>query len=119
MSQRVQPPAHLTPIQAPATAPWTLSLPPTDLTKLINGFRPASMDDKWLCFSRDANAQDTILVSLCRSWTSREFVVLRVNTGGGGQVREITWETEFGCSEGEAKNLAVGVCRGVLGCEGF
>ncbi|PHH82118.1 hypothetical protein CDD82_6942 [Ophiocordyceps australis] len=124
MPQRVHPPAHLTPIQAPATAPWILPLPPTDLSKLATGFRPASMDDKWLCFSRgDAHAQQNgiLLVSLCRSWTSREFVVLRVKTGGGGdaQVCQITWETESGCSEDEAKDLAAGVCRGVLGCEGF
>ncbi|KAM0664309.1 hypothetical protein MY8738_005607 [Beauveria namnaoensis] len=116
------------PIQKPATAPWDLQVSETDLRKLRIGFMPESMEDKWLCYSTPDDASGAFFVQLCRSWTKTEQMVLKVQPAVAGSdsaheasatITEITWEAQdadLDLDQEEAKENAVMVCKGILGC---
>lgn len=110
------------PIQNPATADWGLTIKRTDYEKLLEGFTPRDMDDKWLCITDKPDPQGNTTVHWYRSWTDTEQFAINVETEGndGAKFAKITWEKEVGSIEvpaEEAKESAVGLCRGFIGCE--
>lgn len=119
----------------PTTAPWNLDISRNDLEKLKRGFKPAAMEDRWMCRADAPDAGGDFVVHLHRSWTGDEVfrvtVVLAAPANGDGAsahtderhatMTDITWdkgeEGTFLATEEEAKDLATRVCRGVLGCD--
>ncbi|KAI0141894.1 hypothetical protein GGR57DRAFT_508851 [Xylariaceae sp. FL1272] len=120
----------LTSIQIPKTAPWDAIVPAAQLTKLLTGFRPSQMEDKWFVYAEGPDKSGEVVVRMHRSWTGYENIRLRVRVevDGEGNVKdeeasvwEIVWETDKeryrGVDEDEAKRTAEGVCAWVLGVE--
>ncbi|KAJ4359573.1 uncharacterized protein N0V89_000128 [Didymosphaeria variabile] len=116
------------PIQDPATAEWGLTIKRADYDKLLEGFRPRDMDDKWLCITDKPDAQGNTTVHWYRSWTDTEQYAITVQVGDSNKAEgndwaklaKITWEKELGSLEvpaEEAKESAVNLCRGFMGCE--
>ena len=108
------------PIPAPVSGPWGLYITRSDLAKLIAGFRPDSMDDKWVVESDVPDRNGNIAVHFYRSWTGNEQFWIEVapegHSGDGvAEVTEITWDRRFG--QESAINLVTSVCIHVLGCE--
>ncbi|KAF4455119.1 hypothetical protein F53441_2484 [Fusarium austroafricanum] len=112
------------PIENPATAPWNKKVSQSDLKRMTEGFVPETMEDKWLCYSDLADAQGTVVVHLCRSWSRAEQITFKlepVDTVPGvvARITEITWETQSGESdlgEEEAKENAIMTCNDILDC---
>ncbi|KAJ6786413.1 hypothetical protein PWT90_04035 [Aphanocladium album] len=112
------------PIRNPAKAAWDVQVSGEDVQKLQKGFVPEMMEDKWLCYSDPRDESGVVLVRLCRSWTKTDEFVLKLQLAqgteaAGARITEITWETqdaEEDLGEGEAKEVAVMVCNGVIGC---
>lgn len=112
-------------MQEPATAPWGLSISDADFEKLKAGFEPQDQDDKWRVSATDQSQSGTISIHVSRSGTGKEFYVLVVKPGDGGNsgssvnVEAITWETNKGgirISEEQAKKEVVIITRGLLEC---
>lgn len=108
-----------TPMQKPVGAPWHVALSPSDLAKLMHGFIPREMEDKWFCYAGDPDAEGNLFVRLCRSWTGAEMYTLRLRApseADGAEVTQITWE-DSGDGEAGAKKMAAQLCRALLGCD--
>ncbi|KAF4828239.1 hypothetical protein CGCTS75_v007593 [Colletotrichum tropicale] len=116
----------------PTTAPWDLNVSRDDVEKLLRGFRPAAMEDRWMFRADEPDVRGDFVVHVHRSWTGDEL--LRVNVvlaapGGGAppantnephaSITDITWDRGDGgflSTEAEAKELATDLLRNVLGC---
>ncbi|RYO88117.1 hypothetical protein DL764_008768 [Monosporascus ibericus] len=116
----------------PVTALWNLGVSRNDFDKLLQGFQPAVMEDRWMCRADAPDARGDIVVHVHRSWTGDEQLRIKVTApapGGAASahpngrpatITDITWDKgngSFLATEEEAKDLATAVCRGVLGCE--
>ncbi|KAF5680042.1 atp-dependent dna helicase [Fusarium heterosporum] len=118
-------------IKNPKSAKWQFRVPGTDMVNLINGFAPQQMEDRWMSCTKGPDSQGNIVVHFCRSWTSNEIIVLkgRVSPDAsrnpraieqkGGEILEIVWEPgkkdEYEpMNEERAKELAIGLCKGLL-----
>lgn len=121
----------------PSTAPWDLPISRSDVEKLKQGFKPAAMEDRWKCHADvPPDARGDFVVHLHRSWTGDEVFRMNVvvlaapengekvasaNTGEPhARIADITWDRGDGTfldSEDKAKEVAAGVCRGVMGCD--
>ncbi|KAM0346256.1 hypothetical protein ACHAPU_005683 [Fusarium lateritium] len=121
-------------IKNPQSTKWQIRVPGPDMVNLINGFAPQQMEDKWMSRTKGPDSEGNIVVHFCRSWTGNEIIVLkgrvspdasknpRVIEQKGGEVLEIVWEPgkkdEYEpMNEERAKDLASGLCKGLLGLE--
>ncbi|PHH83231.1 hypothetical protein CDD82_2842 [Ophiocordyceps australis] len=115
-------------IQLPLTAPWDAEIPPSNVPRLLNGFIPRDMDDKWFIYAEDVDAQGDVLVRFCRSWTGIERLVLKVrvelddkggvNEDAGAKVTQMTWDGgEWNPGEDAVKEMAIQACEYILECE--
>ncbi|KAJ4328938.1 hypothetical protein N0V84_000508 [Fusarium piperis] len=116
-------------IEKPKSMPWKARLSGADMTKLLRGFQPSDMDQKWVIAASGPDNRGIIDVHLCRSWTGIEIYTVRVRvlTGedgkpgdgekDGGEVFEIVYESsnkfDNTCEE-EVQDMATGLCRGFL-----
>ncbi|KAL2674167.1 hypothetical protein Neosp_012614 [[Neocosmospora] mangrovei] len=106
-------------IEKPKSMPWQARLSGADMTKLLKGFSPSDMDQKWVIAASGPDSRGIIDVHLCRSWTRIEIYTVRVRVLAGedgkpgdaekygGEVFEIV----------EVEDMAVGLCRGFLDVE--
>lgn len=124
---------NITTMKNPITAPWNIGISRSDVEKLLRGFKPTAMEDRWMCRADAPDARGDFVVHVHRSWTGDELLrmnmVLAVPDGDGtsahtderhATISDITWdrgEGSFLATEVEAKDLATRVCRGVLGCD--
>lgn len=115
------------------TASWNLGISRNDVEKLLRGFKPTAMEDRWMCRADAPDARGDFVVHVHRSWTRDEVlrmkVVLAAQDGDGASadtderhatITEITWEKgegSFLATEVEVKDLATGLCRGLMGCD--
>lgn len=116
------------PIEKPVSGQWGLRIKHADLIKIIAGFQPVEMEDKWVIRSDALDRQGNIVVHFYRSWTGHETFRIRVipdnpktdSSGsiekGGAQIAEITWGRAF--KEEDAKETVALICTHVLGCQG-
>ncbi|KAL0769247.1 hypothetical protein CaCOL14_008555 [Colletotrichum acutatum] len=115
----------LHPIGNPATATWHLCISGTDAAKLLLGYQPTSMDDRWMSRSDGPDAQGTMVVHVYRSWTGHEQFQIRASTRAvsdgpgpadaagegadvGADITEIMWDRGEGpvqVGEQEAKDM--------------
>ncbi|KAM4055919.1 hypothetical protein HRG_002845 [Hirsutella rhossiliensis] len=106
-------------MQKPASAPWHVALPASDLAKLMRGLIPREMEDKWFCYADGPDADGNLLFRLCRSWTGAEIYVLHLRApseAGDAEVTQITWE-DRGDGEAAAKQMAAELCRALMDCK--
>lgn len=123
------------PFQTPMAAAWDRSIPRSELRKLLQGFKPDAMEDKWFVYADGPDEQrGDVVVHMHRSWTGYKMVELRLEVekeldGGveekegegeaeaeeGCGITEITWEAANGVTEEEAREIAKGVCVWCLG----
>lgn len=117
------------PIQNPATTEWELPITRADYDKLLQGFTPRDMDDKWLCITDEPDSHGNTTVHWYRSWTDTEHFRIIVEVGKSETVDDdgswarfskIFWEREVGSLEvpaEEVRESIVGLSRGFLGCK--
>lgn len=114
-------------ILIPVVSTWDVSVPHAELSKLINGFLPTSMDDKWFVYADGPDAGGNAVVYMVRSWTGYKLVELKVKvpvdkngklTEEDSKITEITWESNqeryTGRTEEAAKKMAKEVCNWIL-----
>ncbi|KAK1507671.1 hypothetical protein CTAM01_02783 [Colletotrichum tamarilloi] len=127
----------LHPIGNPATAAWHLCISGTDAAKLLLGYQPTSMDDRWMSRSDGPDAQGTMVAHVYRSWTGHEQFQIRASTRAvsdgpgpadaagegadvGAEITEIMWDQGDGpvqVGEQEARDMVTMIFRRVLGCK--
>ena len=112
----------------PSRAQWNQPLSHSDYTKMLRGFTPADMDDRWMIITDTPDKQGNTVVHVYRSWTSIENFSLTILAGdlektegkAWAAIVEIAWDKHPGgqeVTEEEIKELASGLCRGLLECE--
>ncbi|KAJ9610456.1 hypothetical protein H2200_005233 [Cladophialophora chaetospira] len=112
------------PIEKPATAAWDQLIPHPEIPKLLLGFQPRAMEDKWFVYTDGPDAQGNGVVHMFRSWTGMKMIEARftVRLDDDGEVAkqdarftELVWETAHGLTEDEAVDMARGVCEWCMG----
>ena len=124
---RVIPPATWHPITDPITAEWGITIKRTDYEKLLEGFSPRDMDDKWMCKTDKPDSEGNTTIHWYRSWGNMEVynAVLEVipnqtEDKDYAKFTKITWERKFAGLDvppEEAKGDVANLCRGFVGCE--
>jgi hypothetical protein len=115
------------PFQKPVTSLWDKSIPHAALAKLLNGFQPRAMEDKWLVYADGPDARGNAVVHMHRSWTSLKIAELKIQVPldddgkfkeEDSKITEITWESDHEIfrdpNEELAKSIAAEVCDWVL-----
>lgn len=102
------------PMANPVTAAWEVPISSTDHSKLLKGFSPRDMDDRWYLHADAPDAQGNAVLRMCRSWTGHEQIALTVQQT---KISQIQWNKQEGVEEKDAKDLAKGLCKGLLGCD--
>lgn len=120
------------PIEKPLIAQWDLRVSDPDLSKLLKGFQPQEMEDKWMSSADGPDAHGNFVVHMYRSWSGIEQVTLHGTTTINRHTRvglerehdtmitKIVWDgagRPEKTTEDEAKDMAVRLCRGLLRCE--
>jgi hypothetical protein len=118
------------PFSKPVTSTWNATVPSTAITKLLNGFLPEEMEDKWFVYAEGPDELDeggTARVHMYRSWTGFKTVELKMRLSvdlvekdaADAQITEIIWESDDDRlrhpTEEGSKRMAVEVCRWVMG----
>jgi hypothetical protein len=112
------------PLLKPKTASWNQIVSKEDVTKLLNGFLPADMDDKWFVYADGPDTQGKAVIHMYRSWTSDHIVevTLMLEMDEDGEIAEkdaritgIAWTDDRQVysdemTEEEAKEIAREVC---------
>ncbi|KAI9148899.1 hypothetical protein HJFPF1_10942 [Paramyrothecium foliicola] len=115
----------------PKSAPWTVSISQDDLKKLIRGFSPRDMDDKWLVHAVGPDHRGDYVVSFIRSWTSYPVVAIKIHAefndsrrwkvGSRPKIVEMIWEEDTekwnpggDDPKAEAKETVTNLCRGLV-----
>jgi len=105
------------------TAPWGLSISRADYGKLIAGYKPRDMDEKWKFIPKTLEDGVTTKLTIARSWMGHKFYVLYVKRGDADtwpSIEKIEWEQKCVDSytwEEQAKEEAIIYCREFLGCD--
>ncbi|KAF9736486.1 hypothetical protein PMIN04_009365 [Paraphaeosphaeria minitans] len=116
------------PFFKPVTQPWSHVIPYTELSKLLDGFVPDQMEDKWFVYADGPDAQGNATVRFFRSWTGHAMVSAKLVIGldGDGRVKEedarftqLTWETDKERYNGvmDAPGTVLGVARWCMRCQ--
>ena len=129
---RVEPMAWKTkPFLAPVTTPWALPVPRAVLSRLLLGFRPQAMEDKWFVAATGPDPRGNVVLYLHRSWTGHAMAEVRIKVpqeggqGGGAapledgaRVTKLIWESSKERYSGQtaegAKVMVRSVCEWVL-----
>ncbi|PVH98710.1 hypothetical protein DM02DRAFT_30481 [Periconia macrospinosa] len=118
----------LEPLKNTATAQWGRSLTHSDYSKILKGFGPQDMDDRWGIQTDTPDAQGNTVAYLYRSWGSVVQFSLTITAGDAdntetkdwAKIVTISWNEQPGyqkVTEEEAKESSVNLCRGLLRCE--
>ncbi|KAK2033660.1 hypothetical protein LX32DRAFT_689954 [Colletotrichum zoysiae] len=88
------------------TAPWDCPLPAGAWERMKRGYRPESMDDRWVV---SFTGEDKVVFA--RSWTGAPIVEIQVAAGDHPRIVAVAWEGDgsvwVGGSEQSAKELVV------------
>jgi hypothetical protein len=119
------------PLKDPKTAQWGRPVTHSDYSKLLKGFMPQEMEQKWMVITDTPDAQGNTVVHICRSWTSSERYSLTIAGGNPDETKAKDWATIVKVSwhkeetayatgelvnEDEVKDLVVRMCQGLCGC---
>lgn len=104
------------------TVSWNVFLTPEQVYRLVMGFCPQEMEDKWFIYSEGPDQSGKLKVHFHRSWTGLKiaelFVVIDLKGEGAGKIVGIKWngtEQTNGMDEEEAKYMVSTTCSWVLG----
>ena len=125
-----EPVLQFSPEQDIITVDWAIPLSSYQAGRLLHGFCPEIMEDKWFIYADGPDASGQAFVHFNRSWSGKKMAVLSMKVAGdtgnegeawSGCIEQLSWEKEGegekadeGCSEGMAKFLVSEVCRLVL-----
>lgn len=103
----------------PVTASWSQLVSASDVPKIINGYLPGQMEDKWFVYTEGPDTSGLVNVHMHRSWTGKKMfqIEMRVETtedfkfaDKDAKLSAITFETEHrDFPEEEAKSMAMEV----------
>jgi hypothetical protein len=91
------------PFKEPVQLPWKIDLGQADLARLLHGFTPDIMEDKWFIYAEGPDSTGAARVHFLRSWTMAIVAVLDVEvslvsadtvSAWTGQIVQITMEKE-------------------------
>ncbi|KAI9866166.1 MAG: hypothetical protein M1813_001727 [Trichoglossum hirsutum] len=112
----------------PMHSVWHLPVPPFQLGKLLNGFYPLEMEDKWYIYADGPDSSGRAMLHMHRSWTGQKNIELEIQTTGdeeeeaeawSAKIVAVSWETDeelVKCpSEEMAKYEALEACNWCLG----
>jgi hypothetical protein len=112
------------PMLTPVTSAWTQSVPQNQIPKLLNGFVPMQMEDKWFVYADGPDEHGNVVLHMVRSWTEHKMVeaklVVDLNedgeiTGKDAEFVQIIWESDEERfrqqTEEGAKSMAKQVCK--------
>jgi hypothetical protein len=120
------------PLENSATAPWGRKITHSDYTKMLGGFMPEMMEQRWMAEADTPDAQGNTIVQFLRSWTSRQMCLLTIEAGDSNKTEDKNWATIVDISwdksgwgrcwgpdttEEEAKRSALLFCRQLMNCE--
>lgn len=116
------------PIKDPATAEWGLKIDRADYEKLLKGFTPRSMEDKWLCNTDRPDHHGNTTVHWYGGWANTEVFTIAVDVIDADNseakdwavLTKITWEKVVGSQEIDAEGAkadVVSLCRWGMNCE--
>jgi hypothetical protein len=116
---------NLKPYVSPQTTPWSLAISASQLSVLVNGFKPREMEDKWfVCSEGKVEKGKIVLVHFYRSWTGHKISTVEMEVGKkgeGAKVKGLIWEKSEDVVKGQdlegAKEGVREVCRWVLGVQ--
>jgi hypothetical protein len=99
------------------TASWDQIVSAADVPKLINGFRPGSMDDHWFLYADGPDANGKVTLHMHRSWTGKKVYEVEMEVqmdgeevaNGDARFTRITWGSAFGPEE-QSKEMVKAVC---------
>jgi hypothetical protein len=107
---------------------WSVPIAADKLVRLLNGFYPNAMEDKWFIYADGPDVDGDIALHMHRSWTGDEKIKLDIRTVGDSkeeseawkaEITAVTWETDETKtkwpSEEMAKFQALEGCNWVLG----
>jgi hypothetical protein len=112
----------------PVRTAWVVPVAWTLVPKLLNGFNPVNMEDKWFVYADGPDVNGKVVVHFVRSWTgvliAQVEMQLEKSTGGKGNKASfefLVWESSNedirDPSEHFAKEMVQGVCSWVLGAD--
>lgn len=61
--------ARAGPLLKPKTAAWDKFVPASEVQKILNGFMPRDMDDKWFVYTDGPDEHGRSIIHFYRSWT--------------------------------------------------
>lgn len=106
------------PIIRPVKAAWDLTLTKTEYTKLLKGFTPQMMEDKWTCQAEKPDSYGNTVVHLACGWEAYGTYELKIRGGNPARIVQITWETnKENIPEHQAKKNAINLCDSLTGTE--
>jgi len=112
---------RLLPMQRPAGTPLAADFDPVQTALLRRGVGWREMEDKWVVWSDDPDADGRFAVHLNRSWTGFEIVgaELQLDPDGSSRLTRLVWETDpdrvRDMDQPTAWGTFVEVCRWSLG----
>ncbi|KAF2263558.1 hypothetical protein CC78DRAFT_533833 [Lojkania enalia] len=106
------------------TVAWNVFLNPEQVYRVVMGFAPQQMEDKWCIYSEGPDKSGKLKVHFHRSWTGFKiaelFVLIDLKGEGAGKIVGIKWngsDQTNGMDEEEAKYMISTTLAGVLGVE--
>lgn len=106
------------------TVAWNVFLTPEQVYRLVMGFAPQEMEDKWFIYAEGPDMSGKLKLHFHRSWTGMKiaelFVVIDIKGEGAGKIVGIKWngtDQTNGMDEEEAKYMVSTTCSWVLGVD--
>ena len=88
------------PMLTPITSSWDQPVPASEIIKVINGFQPVEMEDKWFVYTEGPDTSGEAVTYFARSWTGYSMAEVKMQTLGGtsdgkagARFTEIIWES--------------------------
>jgi len=112
---------NIKPFKTSVSAPWNVPIPAGGLPKLLNGFRPREMEDKWIIYTEGPDGEGRAVMHFHRSWTGYKVAEVEIEIDGGGdggggegvgRIVRIVFEPHEDL-EGRTKRTVREVCRWV------
>ncbi|KAF2447484.1 hypothetical protein P171DRAFT_470750 [Karstenula rhodostoma CBS 690.94] len=114
----------------PATAQWNFPITRSDYTKILRGYRPQMMEDKWSVKTKESAEGGNTIMRALWGWQNHERMRLIIAPGDPktenseakdwAKIVSIEWKLLVNgeeVSEAKTKRSAVGMCNALCGCE--
>jgi hypothetical protein len=113
--------AKFVPMHLPLDAVFRSDFDPVQTSVMLRGVGWQEMENKWVVWSDDPDADGRLDIHLNRSWTGNEIVRARLQLAadGSSQLLRLTWESDAArikdMDQAVAWTTFVEVCRSTLG----